>query len=275
MRAGLIALICVAGCGRVGYAVLPQSVADATVDPGADGGHVGEMDSGRDAEADAGDVDGDAGDVDGGGDAGDVDGGGDASIDLPCGTTVFFADDFEDGTAAPQWVPFAHRGMTTVEETGRLHVRFAPMTGTPPAYGGYQTMSLGDLPGACVTLDAPDVPELATDGIAFVKILAGTREVEILETRGRLLVRTADTGVTTVVANIGYDALAHRHWRIRDAGGSIRCEVSADGVTFVELATITEPISLAGLRIAFGAGAYVPTTDAGDAQFESLVLTSR
>ena len=99
MRAGLIALICVAGCGRVGYAVLPQSVADATVDPGADGGHVGEMDSGRDAEADAGDVDGDAGDVDGGGDAGDVDGGGDAgdidgggdaSIDLPCGTTVFF-----------------------------------------------------------------------------------------------------------------------------------------------------------------------------------------
>lgn len=270
MRAGLLLVICLVGCGRVGYTALPSVVADA-----------GEQDAGpfdagvRDAGADASDAGpADAGPADASIDDAGHDGGVDASIDLPCGAIVLVDDDFEDGVTGADWRLFAHDGITTVEETGRVHVRLAASVDAP-RYGGYETMPARDLTGFCTTLDVAVVPSTTTDALAFVKIIAGAREVEILESAGLLYARTWDTGVITNIADVPYDPVAHRHWRIRDAGGSIRLEVSADGVAFTELATVTEPISFASAVVAFGAGAYVPTTDGGDAQLERFTLTSR
>lgn len=277
MRALSLAAIVLVGCGRLGYVETPSAamrdggVVDASSSDAAsaDGGvsDAGSLDGGVvDAgERDAGERD--AGDAD----AAPSDGG---LLDLPCGTTIVLSDDFEDGVVAPDWLLFENPGMTVAEETGHVHVRFAA-TVEPGIYAGYQTTALRDLSAACMTVELAALPDPATEALTYVKIIAGVRELEIVAVAGFLSVRTQEGGVVTPITSIPHDAEAHRHWRIREAGGNIRWETSADGVTFVNLATTVESTSLASAMIAFGAGAYVPTADAGDAQFESITVTSR
>ena len=52
--------------------------------------------------------------------------------------------------------------------------------------------------------------------------------------------------VTTDIAveSRAFDAAAQRWWRIRESGGTVFWEISADGITFVQLAKATDVTGL-------------------------------
>jgi hypothetical protein len=300
MRRPLLAAICLVGCGRIDYvAMSPDAAAgpDARIDGGAiDGSAIdagvsdaGTNDAGTsDAGAsdggatdggatDGGPIDGgpiDGGPIDGGPiDGGPIDGGPiDAAPPDPCGGRVLFRDDFDDGTAGGEWGIVADPGMVIVEEGGRVHVRYAPFV-TADSYAGYATPLARDLSLGCVTLDVSVVASAATNADTYM-LVDGARDLSITVQAGNLEARVNDGPDVMVLARVPYDPVAHRYWRVRDAGSSVRYEVSDDGMRFEELAALLEPVSLTSTTLFFGSGVYLDTTDAGDAQFESILVSA-
>jgi hypothetical protein len=186
---------------------------------------------------------------------------------------VLFRDDFDDGVTGSAWEVIADPGMTTLEETGRVHVRYAPSV-PASTYGGYASTFSRDLSGACVTIDVSVVASPAADVDTFLAVGGAPLQLSITAQDGRLEARSDEGDGAVRHGSAPYDPIAHRFWRIRDAGTSIHYEVSEDGVRWTSLGILSEPVGLSSATLFFGTGAYLAADDAGDAQFESLVIVS-
>ncbi len=69
---------------------------------------------------------------------------------------------------------------------------------------------------------------------------------------------------------VPYDAVAHRWWRIAEAGGMLRFQTSSDGRVFDDHATIATPSYAGAVRVIIGAGTYQAEPDPGSAEFDNL-----
>jgi hypothetical protein len=274
------------GCGRVGYAAIATADGDGGGDAGPDLFDAELLDAELlDAEvADAEAIDGEAIDARIA-DASPVDAStldastldaprGDAGLDVPCGTTVVYRDDFEDSLVDPEWIIDADTGLTVTEELGQMRVVFATAIASG-RWGGYTSVVPRDLTTTCVTVEVSRIATQTTDADTYMKIFAGTRTVEMTSRLGMLTARLWEGSTIADLATIPYDAGMHRFWRIHDAGDSIRWEVGPDGVAFTEIARTTELISLAGAATALASGSFRAVTGGGEAHFDSFEITSR
>jgi hypothetical protein len=228
----LAAAIAVAagGCFRAGYDELAATCAtesDCSGAPCVDG-----VCASRGPDADPGAPDADPGAPDADPGAPDA-GASDASINpppTPCGSTLLLRDDFNDGVTGAAWIPTAVSGVTVSEASQYLSIRLA--AGSADVEGVYRSRNAYDL----------------TSSEVAVEVLAVGGEITALEIRDfadrgaaigvegtSLLALTLDASTESTRAQVRYDATAHRHWRLREASGTLFWETSPDRTTWSTL----------------------------------------
>lgn len=69
-------------------------------------------------------------------------------------------------------------------------------------------------------------------------------------------------GVYTSLATATYNPVTHAWWRIRESGGTLFYEFSADGLAWSSFASVANPITLTTVFVQFGAGGASPTVSA-------------
>ena len=95
--------------------------------------------------------------------------------------------------------------------------------------------------GRALTIEVASVATSGDHGFWF-DIGGPTDYADIGVSENQLRVGRSIGGNRVPVATpVPYDPTAHRFWRLRDDGAAIHYEVSADGVTFDELATAASP----------------------------------
>jgi hypothetical protein len=73
-------------------------------------------------------------------------------------------------------------------------------------------------------------------------------------------------------ASVPYDAVQHKVWQIREAGGTVFWEVSPDGAAFTTLFSAAPPIDISAVQLLLFADTLTPINNPGSAEFASLNL---
>jgi hypothetical protein len=100
----------------------------------------------------------------------------------------------------------------------------------------------------------------------------GQNYVALSQQNGKLTCAREVGGTYLGLANISYDAQAHRYWRIRDDGTTTYCETSPDGASYmIRAQTPTAQLfSLSAIRVEFGASLNAADPNPGEAHFDTL-----
>lgn len=209
------------------YAILAVAFAACGFKPAAGG------DAGKGSAADAG--------LDGGPDAGPVYTG-------PCGSTGAIRDNFDDGAIANAW---RASGMT-MEANGVVAV--TPNSST--TFAGYLAKHRVDLTGTNVEVEVPQMLDTTSNATAALYLVADpSHYVAITQVHGTLNAEWDDGNVLATDVGTPYDPVQHRWWRISEAAGKVRFEVSADGASYAPLAamaTLATPSWIDEVDLALG-----------------------
>jgi hypothetical protein len=192
----------------------------------------------------------------------------DGMIAPPCGTSVLFADDFEDGAPGAELFTYADPGLT-LSEPGHLRVDFAA-TVSPGSYAGYKTLMAYAPEGVCGTVEVLAVP--SGEGTMYMKLWAMTEQLEVFEHNNVLEMRTQLGPAVATLHAMVFDPVAHRFWRLRQQGGVTYWDTSPDGVVFVSHVSTTF-LTAAMVQFELGAGAFGTVSGAGSARFDNARLT--
>jgi len=186
-----------------------------------------------------------------------------------CGGTSLLTDDFADGVRAPEWGRgWTNPGMTAVETAGQLVFTLDPAGGT---YAGYESQLTYDLTGDRVFVEVPTLPsgegseatlaleqEVGASMEALtVLYLAGESELRLSHQRDKV-----EQFGQSVPAGAGT-----RWWQIREAGGTIHWETSADGKSWSTRASLAAPFSPRAVRVVLMVGTWKSVASPGTTAF--------
>jgi hypothetical protein len=242
-------IVLVAGCGRWGY--------DEPAVSGDDAGAV-----------DAQQVTGDGGRSDGATPDGPV---GPIDDEPGCGSLQLLVEPFDGNATRRYWYGIVRGGDVRLR-TERIEMSVP--SGAPSSVAWVPRLAF-DLRNSEIAVEV----EPSGAGGAMLEVREGTlgtntrpvgsyRGVGLVVERGELKALVLDGAAETVVATTGYDAARHRHWRLRERGGRIAWETSADRAawaTFHEAGVALAPASVFPILSMRGDGAA-----RGDAWFDSV-----
>jgi hypothetical protein len=134
-----------------------------------------------------------------------------------------------------------------------------------------------DLTGDSITVrlaTAPSTDPLA-EAAAGIVVRHGDDEVIFGTYAENLECSTWLGGAEDIFCGVPYVPDDHRWLRLREAGGTIHWEVSADGTAFTELDTLPSPFPLTSVSVGlYGLTGDVPAVDPGSAHFDDYNLTT-
>jgi hypothetical protein len=195
---------------------------------------------------------------------------GDAAIDTPdagpmftgkCGSTGAIHDNFDDGAIDNQW---RASGMTA--ETGGV-LAVTPNSSTN--FGGYLTKHRVDLTGTNVAVEVPQMLDTSSNATAALYLVADMTHYLAITQKNGTLNAEWDIGPNVMDMGEDYDPVADRWWRISEASGTVKFEVSADGTAFATIATLASPPWINNVEIALGGYSDGVLTH-GTVQFDHL-----
>jgi len=166
-------------------------------------------------------------------------------------------DRFDDGALGPSWSRYLDPGCTAIESGGVFTMTF---DGVGTDYCGISSDHWYDLRDSSVMIDAETVPG-GPDFYAYFQVglprTSGSRH-EIERQDDLLDIEQEVGGVEMGGFQTAWDPVAHRWWRIREAGGDIFFETSADGVAWTTRLTTTSGFDPSIVQIEIGAGHDTP-----------------
>ncbi len=114
---------------------------------------------------------------------------------------------------------------------------------------------------ASAVVDLVDAP--ATGMLKMLRIRTPGMEILAFRINGTddgpvLEAYVDDMGATSVLASAPYDPIAHRWVRVRETGGELAFEVSADGLGFAAFHEAVTPFDLTDATVGIAAGNYQP-----------------
>jgi hypothetical protein len=171
-------------------------------------------------------------------------------------------DDFDDGVEALAWSrSWAGEGCAKTESAGTA--TFAPSQ----KVCGYRSASSYDLTGGAMVVEVVEMVDPATTAFAFFQALIDEDNLMgIVQTGGSLRAVLTVAGVETA-EEVPYGQSAHRFWRIRETGGTIRWETSATGFPpWPAVRSAASPFATAttAIDVVLGAGWNVVDAGVGD-----------
>jgi hypothetical protein len=126
------------------------------------------------------------------------------------------------------------------------------------AVGSYHTSVPRSILGCSIAVEVPLVsPASQSVEAAFQFLDAGdaSSHAGFGEVSGKLNFIVAVSGTQTDAAQITYDAVAHRFWRMREASNVLYFETSPDGITYVVRHQVATPSWGAAGLVALASGA--------------------
>jgi regulation of enolase protein 1 (concanavalin A-like superfamily) len=96
--------------------------------------------------------------------------------------------------------------------------------------------------------------------------------VEIEVDNGQLTFNYQMAGTWSTGASLPYNATQHRWWRIREQGGSMYWETSADGTSWNTNLQLAAPIAVTALDVEIGIECGTPCPTAPSAAFDNYNL---
>jgi hypothetical protein len=169
----------------------------------------------------------------------------DAAAPSRCGAgTTLLDDTFGDGTPGPAFRAFGNNANTAVETGGQLVITLGSAVGE---YAGFESEARFDLRGGSVELE---VAQVATLNRTFTYLALTdpadhkTRLFHGKVTTARMSVEIDGSNVATR----GYVA-GERYWRIRESGGQVIWDVSADRLAWAEVNRAASPIDLSAVSV--------------------------
>jgi len=199
----------------------------------------------------------------------------------PCGKPSVLADDFQDGAPAPVWTVSAASGV--VEQAGTLVL-------TPTgAETGYRSDPFVDMTDAAAEIEVRGVATAGSGVLSVFQFSTGSTTFGISEVDDTLRL-----GLAGAALEIPFDAVAHRHWRIEEASGTLMFATSPDGIAWTVQHTAPTPASARFVSVGLLAlnpaasptpgtvtfaefssfvapSAWCPTTDLSDAFDDSVI----
>jgi hypothetical protein len=194
----------------------------------------------------------------------------DVAAPVSCGSNVVLDDPFDDTTDGPLFIAYTSPGMTTSEAGGSVSFVFSPSTGAG-RYAGYDSAMLYPSQELCATVEIGEVP--VDEGLGYFNIVAGTQKIEFIVYRGSLELRIVESGTPTGIGLFPFDPVAYKFWRLRQHAGVTYWDVSADNITFANLA-MTTFFTQAMSKVAVGAGAVMTTTNGGKLTVQQMQITA-
>lgn len=185
-----------------------------------------------------------------------------------CAEISALADNFDDGTVGSGWsFSFAGAGASFGESGGRAAARPAPNTAN--SFAGFMAGQVDAITGNATWIEVVQPASQAVNTQTFFYLHRSDDDYFGLRlSQNSLSVLNVVGGASTQVAAAPYSAATHRHWRIREGGGQLHAETSADGQSWASLASSAVSWNMG--RIYFGAGAIQAVAAPGTALFDHL-----
>ncbi len=187
--------------------------------------------------------------------------------------TSTFTDAFEGAAIDAQWNTFENAPATLAQTGGELVVSLGSSVGGS-FFTGVSSKDPFDLIGCHLLVEATAVPDPSTDALGALQIIIdGDDYLELLVGNGLLAFKVWTAGALSFYADLPYDALAHRWWRMREENGFILYETSSDGAAWTLRSSVANTHDVTSVYIGLVAGMYLPEPVApGEMKFDNLNL---
>src|SRR5438445_3499025 len=153
------------------------------------------------------------------------------------------------------------QGQGTASEAGGT-LNLAPSANTGAAWILVSSASTYSLRGSQAAVKAARVPSSAGNvDVQYSLLLDGNNYVQWFYQSGSLYAFWSKSGTRRQVAKLAYSSTAHAWWRIRESGGRVYWETSADGAVYATQAYVSTSslFAIASLKTNF----YVETFNGG------------
>lgn len=179
-----------------------------------------------------------------------------ASVPAFCKVSAI-RDGFAGASVADDWSPWVGSGSCTIATASGAAVLTFP--GTGGSFCGVDTDHLYDLTGdalAFAILAAPDDPTFVTFGELVTPDQVNRLDVRISD--GTVRMRQVRDGSALTSSSVNYDPVAHRHWRIRESGGRVFWDTSADGASWSNRAGFDLQVEVTAMYFTLAGGHDAP-----------------
>jgi hypothetical protein len=150
-----------------------------------------------------------------------------------------------------------------------------PAASTSSTDGDISSVAAYDLTGSSVFMEVITVPNPATNADALLRVYTDANNwFRWIYEAGTLYAQRNKASVQVTLASFAYDPALHRWWRIRESGGVVYFDTSADGKTWTNQATYTHAMTITSMHVLVGATCFQNETNAGTFSWDSLNLIS-
>jgi hypothetical protein len=182
----------------------------------------------------------------------------------PCAASTV-GDDFDDGVVGGFWYAFRSEGDCTASEVdGHAALTFR---GSAFAFCSFQGSELISLEDSALSFELVDAPAGGTTLDSFVALYTAARvdptwststRLELHVIDGEAIMKTVIDDATRFEQRTGYDPIAHRFWRFREAAGTTFWETSPDGAAWTIRASEPTRIDLGTAWLGLSGAQYAP-----------------
>jgi hypothetical protein len=166
----------------------------------------------------------------------------------PC-SLLPLMDAFDDGFAAPQWIEVDTASVTIEEAGGVLTFSNTVLPANPTTVSYLSVTRNYDMTSSAFAIEVPTMVNTASKAEVSLRIgSAGNSNIEFSQDSGLLKITLSDGG-QNVLANIAYNATAHRWWRAAEFAGTLYAQTSPDGSTWTTRGSAATPSFISALGV--------------------------
>lgn len=186
-------------------------------------------------------------------------------------STITLFDDFNGSLDSTKWSQF-NTGTSTISQTGGEVVATAGSSTATVGYGGYDSVSSFNLTGLAASIEVATNVNSATGAQAYFKLVKdASNNVQWIYEAGTLKPQKTVAGSTSdITAGVTYSSSTHKYWRIRESGGSTFFDYSADGSSWTNHTSLSNPFVVTSMSVEFAAGTYQSVASPGAAHFDNF-----
>jgi hypothetical protein len=168
------------------------------------------------------------------------------------------SDDFEDDDLGRIWWRSWDDGTcSNVEQGGTMSIEF-----TAAGDCGIVSAQAFDAAGAEATVEVAS-PGASGSAYSYLGLERDSdNKLGIDFSDGYLSCSTVIGGARRTLGETSYSAVDHRFWKLREAGGTLYCETSPDGIRWTAFASGPMPIDPRALDVVLGAGSTTAVSGA-------------
>jgi hypothetical protein len=180
-------------------------------------------------------------------------------------TAAPFADDFDDGVASAWGTDSTMNGATVGEVGGVLQLVLAPGAASQTA----RTSSMRNLHDTTLSIEVVQMVNLVAGAYGMMTLQGTSDAIGWQQTAGLLTVGQASVGT---LAQVPWDPVQQRWWRIREAAGFLSFETSPDTQTWTMVNMTATPGFVSQTSLVLRADEEFPVANPGALGFDNLDL---